>query len=409
MHAIHLALVPAFLLNFYLPTFHPAVAQEADAQVELMHFWRAPGEQHALAALTDPVKEAGIGWRDYTSEGNFSGMKIEYARRISLGSAPGILHWIMGNEMRRLSALGMTRTIPDDDGLFAKQLVPEVYDVIKMEGGISGIPVGIHTQNVIAYNRNLLAEFGLEPARNWDEFVSFGPVLAEHGKLLLALSDEQWQIRLLFSSILSTLINIEEFATLAKDDEDVARLRQPFEDTLSILFRIKPYTNLDYHKKDWQAVVQTADQGDALSIMFGDYMASEFSDEDGMHCSIVPGHKLVIWGADAFIFPTMGDDDAIHGQDAFITSATTPEHLLEYAYRKAAIPVLKDITSARFLPCLEQVFTDWSRTEEKFLIGGDFWQRRFVAIGSFLNEEWKKDSVDPAGAASRLIEILNNL
>ncbi len=160
-------------------------AEETTPQFELLHLWAEQAEQHALATLSEPMKAAGVVWSEQIVKTNFHGVRETFGERLALGIPPTAVFWIGGGPaVAELIDRGVFIEIEPvtGQGAFANLLLPEVFEAVSYGKNISVLPVGIHLQNFIVYNKRILDEIGATaPPENWDVFVSYAQKAHEAG------------------------------------------------------------------------------------------------------------------------------------------------------------------------------------------------------------------------------------
>lgn len=379
----------------------------------MLHVWRTDSEQKALNAFRAPLKEQSVVWQEYADEDNFFGVKLEFRRRMAIKNPPSVIGWILGGEMQEMVNNQLIRPVPDQQHFYRDNLIPEVYRIVKMQdGNLSGVPVGIHVQNHFAFNLDILSRLDINKIESFEQLLSYGPKLKKDGISLLAVSDEQWQIRLLMVSILSTLLEKEEFEQLLTSGVEIStsieeRLAQAFQ----LLFRFREFANKDYKNKKWEDVINTVAEGRALGAILGDYVIPQLPKESALKvsCDLTPGHRFIVWGADAFIFPTVSKPDLLLGQEKFFAVLESRQNFENYTHFKGAIPVIKDAEFTSIHACLKTIREHWDKTDTKVFIAGKSWHKRFAALGFFIRNIWNKPGAEPQDAAKRLLRVLNSI
>ncbi len=377
--------------------------------IEVLHMWRTDSEQRALLAIKEPLIERGVNWNDYWVDGNFRGIQSEFARRISIGDQPTVVQWIITDEMEKLVMQNTIRKLEDENNKFSKLYHPEVFDLVAYDGGIAALPIGIHTQNHIVYNKDLLEEFGLSPANSWEELLSYGPILEEHDIDLIATSDMNWQARNLGISVFSGFLDHNEFTDLQTQGHDIEHLKSKLYKSIDILSQLRKFTNRDNHKLDWEVVSKKVADGEALVQVLGDYIVPEFPDWSKISCGITPQSKYILWGVDGFIFPLSDLPSVNDVQDSFIEVATSPSTIQNYVVRKGGIPVTTNVLPEDLDSCSGNILNDWNQSDRKLWMSGEAWRKRLGVLGLFLNDKWQNGFGDINAATDELIMLLHSV
>lgn len=390
----------------------PVVANEVTPRTEIIHMWLADSEQKALSVFRQDLEASGVDWSDYGVTNNFKGVRGDFSQRMALGSPPTIAQWIVGRDNVGLVESGVFRAIEDVDNMFRDNLYQEVYDIVALEdGSLSALPVGIHTQNHIAYNNELLKEYGLKEAETWDELISYGPALAEKGVALIANSDETWQLRNLFISIISSVLSYEEMKLLDEKNTDFTSLATGFSRSFDILLQLRKFALPGFEGRRWEKATKAVADGHALVQVLGDYIAPEFPEGVDLVCGAVPEAKYALWGMDSFVFTATDDPTALAGHDAMLKAMLKPQNLADYISHKGGISVMHSIHPDQIKnKCIAATLGDWSQFENRYWMGGEVWRNRFAVMGTFVQKIWSQEGeVDPQQAGERLAVILDSL
>ena len=173
----------------------PKISKADSPRFELLHLWLTQAEDKALETIRAPLIEQGVDWSEHKVADNFYGVKAELSKRLSLGIPPSGAFWLGGPDFRELIDEKTLRLIPNKigDKKFSQELIPEVFQVLSHNEGITALPVGIHLQNYIIYNKKIMDKLNLSIPQNWKEFIAMGPIVKQAGYDLLSMSDQHWQ------------------------------------------------------------------------------------------------------------------------------------------------------------------------------------------------------------------------
>jgi len=394
-------------IAFLLATLLASGQTTADEvpRVEMLHMWRTDSEQHALGAFRDPLIADGVDWYDYATDNNFQGIQTEFSNRLSLDDPPTAVQWIVGEEMRRLAGGDAIRRIPLTQEI-TNRLHPEVIELVEIDGELAGIPVGIHTQNHIVYNRRIAEKVGIEIPETWDDLIALGTTLSEKGVYLIAASNQEWQLRVLFNSILSSVLTADEFRLVMSPQTSVDHLVPKFKTAFTTFAQLKMFADPNDDDRSWEEVTEVVADGTAFAQILGDYIVPEFPDREAIVCKRSPGANFIIWGMDSFVLPETNDQSVRIGQDKLVKAILSPENSAEYISRKGGVPVTRDADLSRLGPCSLAVTESWDRIENRIWTGGDVWRHRFSAMAAVAKREWDNEQIDPEAAAKRLASVL---
>lgn len=399
----------AALLAIHTPSAF-AEPTEAHARFELLHLWLTDAERHALAALSDPVKAAGVHWEEHPYQSSFLGLKTEYAERIALRLPPTGTHWIAGDELKAMIDGGVFRLIYDRPGRpsFKSILLPEVYDVVRHRDGITALPVGIHLQNHMAYNSAIFDKLGLSPPKTWDELLNSARALKEAGYIGLTMSDQRWQLRFLFSSILTGLLPPDEFVGLLRSVEVTDEQRSKIVQAFKILDALRPYVNKDNRDLAWVKATNYLIRGEAAMAILADFASTLYAGDHHIRCRLPPQNTYLVWAFDAIALTRTDNPAEIAGQNEFIDAASSVENLGSYVGRKGGIPVYRWSKLEGINSCSRQSVAEWTNATHKIHVGSD-WSLSLNIIASIVQKFWRSGSITPEDAAEDLVVGLRNI
>lgn len=267
------------------------------ADFEFMHLWRTDSERQALAVLQTAVTKEGLGWREHAVDGNFSGVRSKFAERIALGRPPSATFWIGGDDLGKFVDDGLFRAIRDTPGRprLRDILLPEVLEMVAHGDGYAALPLGIHLQNFVVYNRAIFDRLSLRIPQSWQEFLNAAPALLAAGYTPLSMSDQTWQLRFLFTSILAEQVSHEELLGLLKRAEQTSdAVKLKLRRALEIFDQLRSFTNADHHDLAWEKVALAVSSDKAAAVLMGDFLSPLFDDDSRFECGLAPGNKFVL-------------------------------------------------------------------------------------------------------------------
>jgi glucose/mannose transport system substrate-binding protein len=194
----------------------PGEEQKADANVEIFSWWIAPGEADAFDALVSLHKKSFPNQRVYNAAIESGERAREVlAERIEAGTPPDIYQENVYNLPTVLARSPDSLTALDDlfeeHGLF-DVIVPEVLEDVTIDGKIYSMPVNIHRENAVHYNKQIFDDLGLELPKTLEEFLAVCEALLDAGITPLATSHEGWVQRILFQALHAATIGAQPFA-----------------------------------------------------------------------------------------------------------------------------------------------------------------------------------------------------
>jgi len=201
-------------------------------QVEVFSWWTAPGEAEALQSLVDLHADKYPNERIYNaatdpkvvSGGNEA--KAVLQARLEDGDPPDAFQ-TNAFELKRGYIAASPRLLEPLDDLFEAQglvdnLAPEALADVTVGGHYMAVPVNIHRENGLFYNKSVFADNGLEPPTTMAEFLDVCAKLKEAGVTPLAISTSQgWIINKVFISLALGTMGPDAFVKTFVDKEPV--------------------------------------------------------------------------------------------------------------------------------------------------------------------------------------------
>ncbi|MDF3067918.1 MAG: transporter substrate-binding protein [Polyangiaceae bacterium] len=194
----------------------PNVDEEKGEDVEIFSWWIAPGEADAFDALVNLHKESHPHQRVYNAAIESGDRAREaLAERLDAGEPPDIfqenvynLKTLMARNPNSLTALD---DLFDELGL-VDVIVPEVLEDVRIDGKIYSMPVNIHRENAVHYNKQIFDDLGLAIPTTLEEFLAACETILAAGITPLATSYEGWVQRVLFQALHAGMIGAQPFA-----------------------------------------------------------------------------------------------------------------------------------------------------------------------------------------------------
>lgn len=379
---------------------NPARGLERPAELELFSWWTADGERQALAALltahrarrpnvqlaniavpnraVDP--ERVLNWRMGLDD------QGQPDRRI-IAHPPELVQWDLYDVTGRWLDKGI-RFAPLD-ALFASEgWQGKLYGFLQRDlhqgGHYLGLPVGLHRENSIVYNRPLLRTLGIAETavQSWGGLMAACEVVKRSGRACLALTQESWVNAIVFRVVAAATMGRDRFRTFfgrqgPRDDPALEAAVRAY----AALFQGGYVGGWDNQQRTpvprwgWEHVRKTgwADaagdvyQGRAAFFIHGDWSVG-FLKAQGWRAAelgvaAAPGTQgMFLVGADGFLVPEGGDDrdlamDVLRtwGQPAVLAAfskakgSTPPRPDVDLSDDPLAAAVARDLASAALI------------------------------------------------------------
>jgi glucose/mannose transport system substrate-binding protein len=252
-----------------------APATGGERELEIYHWWTAPGEREAADAMFAALKEA---YPDITVVENPSpggggvNQRVVLQSRIASGDYPDTFQTLGGAELKNYVDSGVLEPL---DELWAElgyaDVIPgPLAKAVTVDGHPYVVPLNMHLQNILYYNMPLFEELGIAPPTTFAELMAAAEAIqAAHPEMApLALgSKEKWGDAFVFDSILLEEGGAEYYVQLFKGEIDVAA--DPiFRAALEKFEQLIPFINADHSALTWdQAVGLVGAEQAAMTIM----------------------------------------------------------------------------------------------------------------------------------------------
>jgi glucose/mannose transport system substrate-binding protein len=360
-------------------TSTPMQGTTAPATLEIFSWWTNAGEAEALDALlsTPGVREAKLQFKNIAVANVGLDPQEELFRRMGLNAMgepdpsikadpPDLMQWDLYSVQRQWRDKGIKfrslSAVFDGEGWRGK-FYPFLSRDMEFDGQILSLPVGLHRENSLFFNRQLLRDSGVAEASltSIDGLLAACETLKSTGKVCLATTQEGWVTRLIFRAVLAMTMGakkFEAFVTGAGDPNDpaltaaVAHYKKLFDNGYVGGWdnTAKAASNqLGWQfvrESDWAEAAKDVHRGRAAFYIHGDWAVGLYKSlgwtATDLGVMAAPGSQgLFIYGADGFLVP-----DAGKNPDAamkVVRSWGSPQALAAFNKAKGSTPPRTDV------------------------------------------------------------------
>lgn len=358
--------------------------------VELFSWWTHPGETEALDALVKVYQD------QYPGESIFnaaivSGPKARevLAERLKAGQPPDLyqenaynLPAVMAKNPGSVTPL---TELFNELGL-TDVVVPEVIADVTIDGEIYSMPVNIHRENAVHYNKQIFAELELEIPTSLEELLAACETIKAAGIVPFATCFEGWVQRILFQALASAKLGAATYrdyltGKVAPSDVDLASVIELLDEVLS------KYVNDSAGDVafDWSDAADLVLDGKAAMFIHGDWAKGYYTQigwEAGKGFGIfgMPGaQELFQYGVDVFAL-VEGSPHAEHAMD-FLRTVGSDEGQIAFNSIKGSTPIRLDADVSKLDPVATATLEDL-RTAKIRLLSRDRaeWGDAFAAF-----------------------------
>ncbi len=381
-------------------------------ELHTLSMWKSGGEMKAVNILAKAAESIGFKWTNNYADGNFIGTRAEFLKLLIEDNPPNIVQWIVGNELEDLLESGLT--VPINLGRIdpRQAFIPEIADVVTIgTNTINSLPVGIHIQNHVMMNEAAFAKADIPIPQSLDDLLSALPRLQEAGVTPIAMSDQVWQMRMVSLSLLSTMLRSADVNEMLYDRLDKEKWVPVFEKLFQNLDVIRKYSNSDIENLAWQDATHRVLSGEAAIQILGDYIGSESDRDEGYICSVFPGSRFLLWGADSLAFTDSGATSDSTRVTELANALLDPVNMAGYIHAKGGIPVIREFDRNSLSRCSRQNLDDWQRFEtHRLMLESESWRTTLDTIGKVTADFVQPDAdMTPSDAAQRLFAAFTNI
>lgn len=341
-----------------------AAAGSANAQemkAEVIHWWTSGGESAAVKVFADQFTKAGGVWVDTAIAGGPNARTVAINRTVG-GNPPTAMQFNTG---KQFDDLVENNLLADIDAVATEQkwksIMPDaIIQAVTRNGKIFAVPVNIHGQNWLWYNKAVFEKLGVAEPTNWDEALAAMEKAKAAGLIPLAFGGAKNWERALFNAVLAGKgggalwngIHGKRDAALATSAE--------FKAVAATYKKLRDYVDAGAPGRNWNDATTMVIQGKAAMQFMGDWAKGEFiaagqtaGKEYG--CAVL-GSKAgsYLMGGDVFAFPKPKDAAQAKAQLLLAKVMLEPETQIKFAQKKGSVPVRLDVDSSSLDICAQK-------------------------------------------------------
>jgi len=357
---VHLAGI--VLLQFSLGCSNGTTPSDAGAgkvetgkDLDLASWWVAAGEVDALNALIGAYQTLHPGAR-VTSSGDANASNVRSKLDMDIATNPPDVFQINAHDLPSWVSMHPGTLSPLDD-LFTESAVdaavlPDVLSRVSVEDRVVAMPVGIHRENSLFFNRSIFTKLKLIPPTTISELIETCETIKAAGVIPIALSKDGWVVRILFNDIAQGTMGTDTFhdfisgVTPVTEPALAAKLKESIATTSAVLSN---YVSPDAGNADfgWSEAADQVFHGKAAMLLHGDWAKGYFVKQGwtpGIDFGQTggPGASDLFWYAiDAFAAPAL----APHADNAheFLSVVLSKEAQVAFSRLKGSTPIRTDV------------------------------------------------------------------
>jgi glucose/mannose transport system substrate-binding protein len=328
-------------------------------KAEVIHWWTSGGEAAAIKEFADAYTKAGGNWVDTPIAGGGGAQaRTVMANRTMGGDPPTAAQYNYGKQYEEIINAGLLNNL---DAVAAKgnwdKLLPEkIKNAVKVGGHYYAVPVNLHNENWVWYNKAVLAKVGAKEPTNMDEMFAAMDKVKAAGIVPLALGGQGWQEGITFRGVLLSVGGQDLYLKTFKD-KDVSG--PGFKKAVETYRKLKGYVDPGSPGRDWNLATGMVIEGKAAFQMMGDWAKGEFVNAGktagkDYGCFMAGGPKMAYAiGGDVFVFPKGKSKDSEAAQMKLAEMMISPAMQVSFNNKKGSIPIRTDVDTSKMDICAQ--------------------------------------------------------
>lgn len=390
----------------------PFAAQAVE--LTLWHSWSNESEMAALNTIVDEFKARGHSMVAASTPHETAG-ESPLVSLIIAGTPPNAFIAAEADIFRDLMKRGQGQPVgPLFDRIGATQAFPKtVLDAITIDGEVLKIPVAVHIDGMVYYNKKVAESAGVDPTKwtSLDDMWADQQKVNDAGYTFIAIGGNTFQAGYTFHPLLAAIAGPDIYYRFYAGTPDKTVFDEPaVKEAIETLGRIFRQTDEGWVNRAWNDTTNTVINGTALMQIHGDWMKGVWRSngkEPGVDfgCINIPGTKALSVTVDSFGILGGVDDATLAAEEEFASIVVDPKINAEFAFFKGSSPVRIDVPTDKLDECNKVVLDSLAKpdysVQNPFYIGDRDW------IDSVWNTMFTYQS-DPDMTADQVIEMLKD-
>jgi len=376
---------------------HNVAAATGPNTLEIFDWWTAPGEKEAMTAMFSVFKQkyplVKIVENPVAGGGGVS-QRVVLQARLSAGLPPDTWQTLGGAELKAYYDGGHLAPL---DQLYSQlnylSAIPKpLAATVTFDGHPYAIPLNMHIQNILYYNKKLFAGLNLTPPTTYDELLKVAKAIkAANPKMYpLALgTKEKWEAAFVLDGLLFELGGPNYYVKLYKGGIDV-KTDPTFRAALQRLQGLIPYIYPYNAGLTWDASAGLVVSGDAAMVSMGTWCIGYFKGrgwtpgkEFGAVTFPQKPERYLLFHSDTYILPKKAQHPAVTMD--WLKVVSTPDLQIPTDVIQGGLFARLDIPPSKFPDPIRQELASYVRANPGKLILD---QHGSIAPESFTQAYW---------------------
>ncbi len=245
-------------------------------QLIIFHWWTAPGEREAADAMFEALKakypEIEVVENPVPGGGGVS-HRVVLQARMTAGLPPDTFQTLGGAELKSYVDAGQLEPLDDlwKELDYANKIPGPLAKAVTVDGHPYVVPLNMHIQNILYYNKALFEELNLTAPTNYEELVATCEAIkaAKPDMACIGLgSKEKWGDAFVFDAVFMEEAGPENYVKFYKGELDPTTF-EPFRKSLEKFQALAPYFNSDHSALTWDQATALLPSGTAAMTLMG--------------------------------------------------------------------------------------------------------------------------------------------
>jgi glucose/mannose transport system substrate-binding protein len=325
-------------------------------KAEVIHWWTSGA---AIKEFANAYTKGGGTWVDTPIAGGGGAQaRTVMANRTMGGDPPTAAQYNYGKQYEEIIKEGLLNNL---DAVAAKggwdKLLPEkIKNAVKVDGHYYAVPVNLHNENWVWYNKAVLAKAGAKEPTNLDEMFAAMDKVKASGVTPLALGGQGWQEGITFRGVVLAVGGQDLYLKVFKDKDASS---PAFRKAVETFKKLKGYVDPGSPGRDWNLATGMVIEGKAAFQMMGDWAKGEFVNAGktagkDYGCFMAGGPKMpYAIGGDVFVFPKSKSKDSEAAQMKMAEMMISPAMQVAFNNKKGSIPIRTDVDTSKMDICAQ--------------------------------------------------------
>ena len=304
------------------------------AELTLWHSWSNDSEMAALNTIVDEFESRGHTVVAASTPHETAGESPLISLFVA-GTPPNLFIAAQSDFYQDLKSQGLSQDVgPLFDRIGATEAFPEVVkQAIEIDGEMLKIPVAVHIDGIIYYNKRVADEIGVDPTKwqSLDDMWADQEKVEAAGKTFIAIGGNTFQAGYTFHPILAAVAGPDVYQRFYSAHPDETVFDEPgLRDAIETFRKIADQMDPGWVNRAWNDTTNMVINGDALMQIHGDWMKGVWrvnNKELGTDfaCVNIPGAKAISVTVDAFGILGGVDEETLKAEEEFASIVVDPE------------------------------------------------------------------------------------